>query len=54
MGQEIGRTSFDASDFDRFASRLRQETGRLLAWAQAGGIRDVSGPGRLRGILVNK
>jgi len=40
MGQEIGRTSFDASDFDRFASRLRQETGRLLAWAQAGGIRD--------------
>lgn len=40
MGQEIGRTSFDASDFDRFARQLRQETGRLLAWAQAGGFRD--------------
>lgn len=40
MGQEIGRTSFDASDFERFAVRLRAETGRLLAWAQAGGFRD--------------
>lgn len=40
MGQEIGRTSFDASDFDRFAGQLRQETGRLLAWARAGGFRD--------------
>lgn len=40
MGQEIGRTSFDASDFDRFAGQLRQETARLLAWAQAGGFRD--------------
>ncbi|MGQ9861040.1 MAG: glutamate--cysteine ligase [Thiobacillaceae bacterium] len=40
MGQEIGRTSFDASDFERFAVQLRQETARLLAWAQAGGFRD--------------
>lgn len=40
MGQEIGRTSFDASDFDRFAGQLRQETVRLLAWARAGGFRD--------------
>jgi hypothetical protein len=40
MGQEIGRTAFDASDFDRFAGRLREETDRLLAWGQAGGFRD--------------
>lgn len=40
MGQEIGRTAFDASDFERFAAQLRQETDHLLAWAQAGGVRD--------------
>jgi hypothetical protein len=40
MGQEIGRTTFDAIDFDRFAERLREETHHLLDWARAGGFRD--------------
>jgi len=40
MGQEIGRTSFDASDFDRFASRLRPEDKPPAGLGEAGGIRD--------------
>ena len=32
MGQEIGREAFDAADFDAFAARLDEETGRLRAW----------------------
>ncbi len=40
MGQEIGRTAFDADDFQRFAQCLRQETQWLLARARQGGFRD--------------
>ena len=39
-GQEIGRTSFGAPDFDRFASRLRPEDGPPAGLGKAGGIRD--------------
>lgn len=41
MGQEIARTVFSAADFARFGRRLREETDRLRAYAEAGVFRDA-------------
>lgn len=41
MGQEIGRTSFDASDFARYRQHLQAETSMLRRYAEQGGFADT-------------
>lgn len=38
MGEDISRSSFEDADFERFAARLRQETGLLSDKAREGGF----------------
>ncbi|HAO31718.1 MAG TPA: glutamate--cysteine ligase, partial [Candidatus Competibacteraceae bacterium] len=56
MGQGISQAEFKPADFQRFQTRLGEETGRLAEWFHAGYFARASGVGgfELEGWLVDR